>query len=48
VDPVSRPGDIWVLGDHWLICGDSTKRETYQKLLAGRGGIWSSPTRLIA
>jgi DNA modification methylase len=32
---VSRPGDIWVLGDHRLICGDSTKRETYERLLSG-------------
>ena len=35
--PVSRPGDIWLLGDHRLICGDSTKRETYERLLAGEG-----------
>ena len=35
VDPKSRPGDIWLLGEHRLICGDSTKRETYDKLLAG-------------
>ena len=35
--PVSRPGDIWLLGDHRLICGDSTKREAYEKLLAGEG-----------
>jgi DNA modification methylase len=36
-EPVSRPGDVWLLGDHRLICGDSTKRETYEKLLAGEG-----------
>ncbi len=37
VEPVSRPGDIWLLGDHRLICGDSTRRETYEKLLGGEG-----------
>jgi len=23
-DPVSRPGDLWILGNHRLLCGDST------------------------
>jgi DNA modification methylase len=36
-EPVSKPGDIWLMGDHRLICGDSTKRETYEKLLMGKG-----------
>src|SRR6202171_2915729 len=30
---VARPGDIWRIGNHRLICGDSTKLETYQQLL---------------
>ena len=30
---ISRPGDIWQIGSHRLICGDSTQLETYQKLL---------------
>jgi len=30
---VSKIGDIWILGNHKLICGDSTKIETYQSLL---------------
>ena len=29
----SKPGDIWKLGRHTVICGDSTVPETYQKLL---------------
>ncbi len=32
-EPVTRLGDIWQIGDHRLICGDSTKPETYEKLL---------------
>lgn len=31
--PTSQPGDIWVLGDHRLICGDSTDPATYAALL---------------
>src|SRR3954452_8502464 len=30
---VSRPGDIWQIGQHRLICADSTKAESYQALL---------------
>ena len=26
----SKPGDVWTLGRHRLICGDSTKEETYE------------------
>ena len=36
--PVTRPGDIWIMGDHRLICGDSTKPETYARLLDGADG----------
>ena len=30
---MSKPGDIWALGRHRLICGDSTKAETYDLLM---------------
>ncbi len=33
---VSRYGDIWRLGKHRVICGDSTKAETYKQLLDDR------------
>ena len=33
---VSRQGDIWQLGKHRVICGDSTKAETYKQLLDDR------------
>lgn len=29
----SKPGDIWHLGRHTIICGDSTKEDTYTSLL---------------
>ena len=36
VEPVTRPGDIWVIGNHRLICGDCRDFATVQKLLAGK------------
>ncbi len=33
--PITRDGDIWVLGKHRVICGDSTKAGTYERLLGG-------------
>ncbi len=32
---VTRPGDLWVMGDHRLLCGDALKAESYKKLLGG-------------
>jgi site-specific DNA-methyltransferase (adenine-specific) len=34
-EAVTQPGDVWVLGNHRLICGDSTREETYDLLLGG-------------
>lgn len=33
---VTREGDLWLLGEHRLVCGDSTLPETYDLLMAGR------------
>ena len=33
--PVSQSGDLWILGNHRIICGDSTDRETVVRVLAG-------------
>jgi DNA modification methylase len=32
-NPVSRHGDLWVLGSHRLICGDSTSADDVRRLL---------------
>jgi len=31
--PVSKTGDVWVLGEHKLLCGDATKAQDYAALL---------------
>jgi DNA modification methylase len=33
--PISRPGDVWVLGPHRLLCGDATVAASYEALLQG-------------
>jgi DNA modification methylase len=35
-EPISKQGDLWLLGKHRLICGDSTKAETYERLMDGK------------
>ena len=35
VDPVSRTGDLWALGDHRILCGDSTKAEDLARVMGG-------------
>jgi DNA modification methylase len=32
-EPVSKPGDVWLLGKHRIICGSSTDAATVEKLL---------------
>jgi DNA modification methylase len=32
---ITQPGDLWVLGEHRLLCGDSTKVEQMHRLLEG-------------
>jgi DNA modification methylase len=35
VHPVTQPGDVWLLGKHRLICGDSTEPTTVRLVLNG-------------
>jgi DNA modification methylase len=32
---VSVPGDLWILGDHRVYCGDATQLEAIEKVMAG-------------
>lgn len=33
-EPIVKRGEIWKLGDHYLMCGDSTSKEDVQKLMS--------------
>ncbi|MAE40905.1 MAG: chromosome partitioning protein ParB [Psychrobacter sp.] len=34
-DPITQPGDLWILGDHRLLCGDSSEPNDVDRLLDG-------------
>ena len=34
-DPITKPGDLWLLGEHRVLCGDSTKADDVNRLMAG-------------
>jgi DNA modification methylase len=36
-EATTKPGDLWVLGDHRLLCGDSSKPADVDRLLGGAG-----------
>ena len=36
VEPVSKPGDLWILGNHRLLCGDSTLLSDVERLMDGQ------------
>ena len=33
-DPITKPGDLWILGDHRLLCGDSTSIESVKRIMS--------------
>jgi len=33
--PVTRPGDLWQIGPHRLLCADATQAASYERLLGG-------------
>jgi site-specific DNA-methyltransferase (adenine-specific) len=34
-EPITKAGDLWLLGDHRLLCGDSTKTDDVARLMGG-------------
>lgn len=34
-EPITKPGDIWIMGKHRLLCGDSTSVTDIEKLMGG-------------
>lgn len=48
-EPITRPGDVWILGEHKLTCGDSEPREcdvvaaAWEKLTGRRAILERSP-----
>jgi ParB-like chromosome segregation protein Spo0J len=35
VDAITKPGDLWILGEHRVLCEDSTKAENVNRLMDG-------------
>ena len=49
-EPVTKPGDVWILGKHRLMCGDSTSIEQAEKLMGGVKGdmVFTDPPYNVA
>jgi DNA modification methylase len=35
-EPITKPGDVWILGNHRLMCGDSTSERDVKTLMNGQ------------
>jgi len=35
-EAVTKSGDLWMLGDHRVLCGDATKKEDVERLMEGQ------------
>ena len=44
-EPITKAGDLWLLGEHRVLCGDSTKAEDVGRLMAGAkaGAVVTDP-----
>ena len=44
-EAITKPGDLWILGDHRLLCGEAARPRTWTACSTGSRCIWSTPTR---
>ena len=44
-EPVTKPGDLWRLGDHRVLCGDATNPDHMARLMDGTRAscVWTDP-----
>lgn len=44
-EPVSKHGDVWILGEHRLLCGDSTESQSWKTILGEDRleAVWTDP-----
>jgi DNA modification methylase len=49
-DPVTRRGDLWLLGQHRVLCGDATSLADLQRALEGApaDAVWTDPPYNVA
>jgi DNA modification methylase len=49
-EPITQPGDLWILGRHRLLCGDATKKEDVERLMDGKKAdmVFTDPPYNIA
>ena len=50
VEPFSKPGDLWLCGDHRVLCGDSTNIQHVERLLGDQeksDHAWMDPPYLM-
>jgi DNA modification methylase len=38
-ESITKQGDLWILGEHRLLCGDATKKEDVERLMDGNKAI---------
>lgn len=50
VETRCKPGDLWILGNHRLLCGDSTNIKDVERVMAGEMAdcIWTDPPYNVA
>jgi site-specific DNA-methyltransferase (adenine-specific) len=49
-EPVTKPGDVWLLGKHRVMCGDSTSLDELERLMGGAQAdcVWTDPPYGVA